>query len=158
MKKTMIFGAALLCLCSCNKAKVFTGDYAYKTSGTLTISSSDTTAVTYELRKVGQLSVVDLKSSDKDSVLLVFNELGGDITKVRAKVDGDSLHLVPYTKKLSIQTGLLQSADCAINVSGRGVRYDDIIMLDEVYDGQLTSDTITIKIHGNHIATAANRN
>ncbi len=38
------------------------------------------------------------------------------------------------------------------------MRYDDIIMLDEVYDGELTSDTTTIKIYGSHIATVANRN
>ena len=52
MKKTVIFAVALLGLCSCNKAKIFTGDYAYKTSGTLTISNTDTTAVPYELKQV----------------------------------------------------------------------------------------------------------
>lgn len=158
MKKTVIFAVALLGLCSCNKAKIFTGDYAYKTSGTLTISRTDTTAVLYELKQVGQLNVIDLKSSKKDSVLLVFNELGGNITTVRAKVDGDSLRLVPYTKTISLQSGLLQSVSGEIKVSGCGVRYDDIIMLDEVYDGELTSDTTTIKIYGSHIATVANRN
>lgn len=157
-KKTVIFAAALLCLCSCNKAKVFTGDYSYKTSGTLTISRSDTTEIPYELKQIGQLSVIDLKSSDKDSVLLVFNELTGGVTTVHAKVDGDSLRIVPYTKTISVTSGLLQSANCEINVSGRGVRYDDIIMLDEVYDGEITSDTTTAKIHGSHIATVANRN
>lgn len=153
----MIFAAALLCLCSCNKAKVFTGDYSYKTSGTLTISRSDTTEIPYDLNRIGQLSVIDLKSSDKDSVLLVFNELTGGVTTVRAKVDGDSLRIVPYTKNISVAIGL-QSADCEIEVSGRGVRYDDIIMLDETYNGEAKNDTVTIKIHGNHISTVANRN
>lgn len=158
VKRNLFFIFILIGCCACsNDARLLSGDYSYKTSGTLTISRSDTTEIPYDLNRIGQLSVIDLKSSDNDSVLLVFNELTGGVTTVRAKVDGDSLQIVPYTKNISVVIGL-QSADCEIEVNGRGVRYDDIIMLDETYNGEAKTDTITIKIHGNHISTVANRN
>lgn len=157
MKKTMIYAAVLLGLCSCNQAKIFSGDYSYKTTGMVTLVPNDTTSIEHEIKHIGTLSVVDLKSSDKDSILLIFNELGGSLTTVRAKVDDDSVWLTPYTKTISLQDGLL-TVDGEVTVMGRGVRYDDIIMLDEVYDGVIVSDTTNIKIHGEHISTVANRN
>src|SRR5574344_2164529 len=141
MKKIMIFMAVLVCCSACqNDAKLFSGDYSYKLSG-----------------KIGQLSVIDLKTEDKDSVLLIFNELAGSLSTVHAYVVEDSIYLMPYTKTMTFISGT-KTEDYEIKITGKGVRYDDVIMLDEVYDGKISDQSKNATIHGDHISTVANRN
>ena len=74
MKRNLFFSLILIGCCACsNDARLLSGDYSYKTSGSVVIST-DTEEITYQLPdKIGQLNVVDLKATDKDSVLLVLH-------------------------------------------------------------------------------------
>jgi uncharacterized lipoprotein NlpE involved in copper resistance len=140
-----------------NDAKQFLGDYSYKTSGSVTVKT-DSTTFSYRLAdKIGQLDVVDLKSSDKDSVLLVMNEMGGGVTIIRAGVSGDSVFPVPYMRALILNVGKVNST-FNVQVSGSGVRYDETIVLNEIYDGALDDDSVNVTIYGNDICTVAEKN
>ena len=157
MKRNLFLSLILIGCCACsNDARLLSGDYSYKTSGSVVVAT-DTEEVTYQLPdKIGQLNVVDLKATDKDSVLLVFNEMGGNLTTTYARISGDSIELLPYTTTLSITTGS-GAGTYDITVSGRGMRYDDLIMLRETYDGTLSDDNETT-LHSENITTVANRN
>ena len=157
MKKNLFFIFILIGCCACsNDARLLSGDYSYKTSGSVVIST-DTEEITYQLPdKIGQLNVVDLKATDKDSVLLVLNEMGGSLTTIYARISADSIELQPYTTTLTITTGK-GTGTYDITVSGTGIRYDDLIMLHETYDGTLSDDNETT-LYSDNIIIVANRN
>lgn len=157
MKRNLFFIFILIGCCACsNDARLLSGDYSYKTSGSVVIST-DTEEITYQLPdKIGQLNVVDLKATDKDSVLLVLNEMGGSLTTIYARISADSIELQPYTTTLTITTGK-GTGTYNITVSGTGIRYDDLIMLHETYDGTLSDDNETT-LYSDKIITVANRN
>lgn len=157
MKRNLFFSLILIGCCACsNDARLLSGDYSYKTSGSVVIST-DTEEIPYQLPdKIGQLNVVDLKATDKDSVLLVLNEMGGSLTTIYARISADSIELQPYTTTLTITTGK-GTGTYDITVSGTGIRYDDLIMLHETYDGTLSDDNETT-LYSDNIITIANRN
>ena len=157
MKRNLFFFFFLIGCCACsNDARLLSGDYSYKTSGSVVIAT-DTEEVTYQLPdKIGQLNVVDLKATDKDSVLLVLNEMGGSLTTIYARISADSIELQPYTTTLTITTGK-GTGTYDITVSGTGIRYDDLIMLHETYDGTLSDDNETT-LYSDNIIIVANRN
>ncbi|MDD6781921.1 MAG: hypothetical protein PUD89_03190 [Bacteroidales bacterium] len=157
MKRNLFFSLILIGCCACsNDARLLSGDYLYKTSGSVVIST-DTEEITYQLPdKIGQLNVVDLKATDKDSVLLVLNEMGGSLTTIYARISADSIELQPYTTTLTITTGK-GTGTYDIIVSGTGIRYDDLIMLHETYDGTLSDDNETT-LYSDNIIIVANRN
>lgn len=157
MKRNLFFSLILIGCCACsNDARLLSGDYSYKTSGSVVIST-DTEEIPYQLPdKIGQLNVVDLKATDKDSVLLVLNEMGGSLTTIYARISADSIELQPYTTTLTITTGK-GTGTYDITVSGTGIRYDDLIMLNETYDGTLSDDNETT-LYSDNIITVANRN
>ncbi len=157
MKRNLFFSLILIGCCACsNDARLLSGDYSYKTSGSVVIST-DTEEIPYQLPdKIGQLNVVDLKATDKDSVLLVLNEMGGSLTTIYARISADSIELQPYTTTLTITTGK-GTGTYDITVSGTGIRYDDLIMLHETYDGTLSDDNETT-LYSDNIIIVANRN
>ncbi|MDY4512912.1 MAG: hypothetical protein SPE10_05635 [Paludibacteraceae bacterium] len=157
MKRNLFLSLILIGCCACsNDARLLSGDYSYKTSGSVVIST-DTEEITYQLPdKIGQLNVVDLKATDKDSVLLVLNEMGGSLTTIYARISADSIELQPYTTTLTITTGK-GTGTYDITVSGTGIRYDDLIMLHETYDGTLSDDNKTT-LYSDNIIIVANRN
>ena len=157
MKRNLFLSLILIGCCACsNDARLLSGDYSYKTSGSVVIAT-DTEEVTYQLPdKIGQLNVVDLKATDKGSVLLVFNEMGGNLTTTYARISADSIELQPYTTTLTITTGK-GTGTYDITVSGTGIRYDDLIMLHETYDGTLSDDNETT-LYSDNIIIVANRN
>ncbi|MGN0187019.1 MAG: hypothetical protein ACI392_04655 [Paludibacteraceae bacterium] len=159
MKRNFIFALALIGCCACsNNARILSGDYSYKTSGTAIVITDNTDTTTIQLTdRIGQLNVVDLQANDKDSVLLIFNEMGGSVTTVRARTSSDSIYLTPYVLRQSITTGGT-SGTYEITVSGTGIRYDDLIVLQQTYDGRLDDDKKTATLHSDNIITVANRN
>lgn len=158
-KTTLLLGILALAFTSCqNDAKIFAGSYSYKTSGKV-ILTTGTTEVPYQLtNKIGQLKVIDFKSTNNDSVLLVMNEMGGGVTTIRAKVVKDSIFITPYTRSTFLLLGDSIQGDFTINVTGKGVMYNKFIIWNEVYEGRLDNDTIETMIHGDNILTVAERN
>ena len=93
---------AVLFFYSCQKegVKSFLGDYSYKTSGVVNVDSNGV-SYTFKLPdKIGHISIVEL---NKDSVLIIKNEMMGEVQTLQAKVDGDSIFINSYEKQLSFQ-------------------------------------------------------
>ncbi len=151
---------AVLFFYSCQKegVKSFLGDYSYKTSGVVNVDSNGV-SYTFKLPdKIGHISIVELS---KDSVLIIKNEMMGEVQTLQAKVDGDSIFINSYEKQLSFpksDTGHIESAKWIIHVSGgKGRMYDkNTITFVENYQG--TNDDTTLTISGENILTVLERN
>ena len=107
MKKFRVFVLPLyvLCLifCSCNglTAGYIEGTYSYKTSGVVSITNGSSTT---DASLDNLMGTLDIKRLNGDSILLIFNELNGDMVSVAAQVKGDSILMPPYQKVFSITT------------------------------------------------------
>lgn len=146
MMKRILFAAALLtAACSCTKegAARFEGYYSYKLSGTVSFeaaSSSSTSGglapdnVTFTiLPESGQLNILteDKKSG---SVLMTLNAVGGDVTTITGKAEGNSLLLDDSAKRIHFEiSGTPASRN--LTLSGTGKRLDDMLIIEFTASG-----------------------
>lgn len=150
----------VLALAGCQKegVKLFLGDYSYKTSGVVLVDSGGVAYTCKLPDKIGHISIVELS---KDSVLIIKNEMMGEVQTLPAKVVGDSIFISSCVKQLSFpksDTGHIESAKWIIHVSGgKGRMYDkNTITFVENYQG--TNDDTTLTISGENILTVLERN
>lgn len=176
-KKTLCLCLCMMTLAACkNEVTTTTGDYTYKTSGVVEISATLADGTSHLQRvtlpdETGQLQVINLHSSD--SLLLLFNQLGGSAWQNTATVKDQQLTFPAYEHTLALtvedvrfdtlpMTGTVvrdsvhqrEVFDCT--VSGTGHTYDDAIVLTLQYTG--TSRTSEKTLKGTDIQTIAKRN
>ncbi len=174
MKRFLVMLAAVaaivLTAASCSKegVKRFSGNYSFKTSGTVTAVpvSSDTAAseeaVTVSLTaESGQMSIVTADKSAGD-MIVAMNILGGDVITFNANADDKLLTIEPFTRTLtlkvsSILTDLL-TATATVTVSGTAERYDNSLLFDLVYDGGYTFDGVEYTIVSSDVQCWAKSN
>ena len=167
----------MMTLAACkNEVTTTAGDYTYKTSGVVKISATLADGTSHQQRvtlpdETGQLQVINLHSGD--SLLLLFNQLGGSAWQNTATVKDQQLTFPSYEHTLSLtvedvrfdtlpMTGTVvrdsvhqrEVFDCT--VSGIGHTYDDAIVLTLQYTG--TSRTSEKTLKGTDIQTIAKRN
>ncbi|MDD4142359.1 MAG: hypothetical protein PHR20_06170 [Bacteroidales bacterium] len=167
MKKLQIIIVCILPLflltsCEKNYSKKFTGDYTFKTTGTITVEMEETSSVMdIELtNEIGQLDIMDV--DEKDRVLVIKDVLNGDIYTAYAQVTDNAIGLdtISITRQLYIDTTLyLIEIKSAIT----GVMYGDKIIFNEVYSGDLIKDRSTAtevvgRIVDSDVSTVATRN
>lgn len=168
MKKAKLAIICLLALCACSKTSVkrFSGDYSFKTSGTLTVErilpegdSTIPTSFTVKLpNEIGQLEISAL-NSDEDSVLVVMNTLGGEVIVTHAYCDGNQIFLRDFVK--SHRSFNLDNLfmDKDLQVSGQGEIFDDnTLIINMTYQGEAHNNLIDYSLYGNDIRMAATRN
>lgn len=143
---------------ACSKeAKTLSGDYSYKKTGSIQIAT-DTTSITLHLNnEIGQLNIIDLNAEEGNKVMLVYNTMNGDIITTNATITGDTLKIDPYNRQLSIQTDSI-SGKFDIEVRGYGVRYDNLILFNEIYEGEIEENQNKATVYGDDIKTIAERN
>ncbi len=151
---------AVLFFYSCQKegVKSFLGDYSYKTSGVVLLDSSGISYTCKLPDKIGHISIVAL---GEDSVLIIKNEMMGEVQTLQAKVVGDSIFINPYVKQMSIpksDTGHIVGTDFIVRINnGKGKMYDkNTITYVENYQGANEDTTLTIS--GENILTVLERN
>lgn len=139
MKKSLFLMVIATIVCvSCKdttEVRSAMGTYSYKSTGTIKID----TLSPIDLSEQGAMDIVSLKN--KDSVLVTFNELFGDVYATYACIKGKNITLNPFTRKIDPSTILL--AQRTIQVSGEGKVYDGTITLHLEYH-QLPTDTIPV--------------
>ena len=151
---------AVLFFYSCQKegVKSFLGDYSYKTSGVVNVDSNGV-SYTFKLPdKIGHISIVELS---KDSVLIIKNEMMGEVQTLPAKVVGDSIFISSCVKQMSLpksDTGHFAGNDLTVRIfNGRGRIFDkNTVTYVEDYQGANEDTTLTMR--GENILTVLERN
>jgi len=130
------------------------GTYSYKTSGimeldSLTQGASDT-LIQVAFTEMGALEVVSLK--DKDSVLITFNELMGDVYSTRGSIKGNEIVLQPFFRRF-MNAKVINPTTIA--VTGNGQIYDSSIVMNLNYSG-LADDSLALT--ANNVQLIAKKN
>lgn len=130
---------------SCNReTKQFTGNYSYKLSGEVSIVNEDGNLSYRLVHKNGQMNILEDKSQP-NRLIITMNEMNGGCYTIPATVKGDSIVFLPYEFSTNILIsdsgpGLFSgdnplSIVYAIRASGGGQLNDDILMVDEQWEG-----------------------
>ena len=169
MKKAFLITVfALLALSSCQKSgmHLFRGDYSFKTSGSVIFNEIvpagyilEPVSFTVSLpNEIGQLEISAL-GSEKDSLLVVINTMGGEVIVTQALCDGREIILKDFTKNALIFSGDTITMKNTLHVQASGQMYEDnTIILDMIYDGEAETIGRNYKIHGDNIRMVATRN
>ena len=167
MKKQLLFLLSIICLCGCNQLTIndIAGDYSYATSGMLTLTEGTTI---YDVSLDNVMGTLDIQRLPQgDSILLVFNELLGDLVTVRAEVKGDSILMPTYQKVFSITTEANNSlidiiptrSKYIVSLTGDGYIMDDMIVFNQrINSGKLLENGRTVTVKSNSIKTVAKKN
>lgn len=161
MKTKPLMMAALLCaalsIVSCKKdaSRQIIGSYTYKTGGTVTFEGE--TEASGLFPEQGQLHIVD---SGDGHVILTFNDITGGADVATAVVDGNSVTIDgTFTKFVSISdNGILKEGAGRVKCSGSGKKYDNILILDLRYEGNIDTGLNTKKIMESDIHCVAQEN
>lgn len=168
MKRLDLFAAAtgllLLLAGSCTKdgAELFTGYYSFKTGGTLETrreysdESIESDTVTLPLTsESGQLNILHEKDN---KVILAFNIMGGDPVVVNGSVNADNeLVLEKTTRLITVKDGAL-SPQFTVTISGRGKKYDDVVIFNLKYDGSASTTLRNYTIISSNVQCVAKIN
>jgi len=122
------------------------GTYSYKTSGTLTVD----TLLGISFFEQGAMDIVSLKN--KDSVLVTFNELLGDVYSTRGSIVGNEIRLQPFFRRF-VNAKVINPI--TIVVTGNGQIYDSSIVLNLNYSG-LANDSLALT--ANNVQLIAKKN
>ena len=146
MKKILIIctlaTAMLLCCVSCQRGtRSLLGDYSYKISGEVTISSDDGEVTHLMVNKRGQMNILRDHISD-GHVTITLNESTGGAYYCSALVKGDSLIVEPHSFSTNIITGdninpLQENSSLVFSIvaSGKGIHNGDILLIEEQWSG-----------------------
>lgn len=148
MMKRILFAAALLAAaCSCTKegAARFEGYYSYKLSGTISFEATTPGSTTEELApdnmtfsispESGQLNILteDKKSG---SVVMTMNAIGGNVSTMKGKAEGNSLVLDDSARRISFElSSTAVDRTQTLTMSGTGKRLDDMLIMEFTASG-----------------------
>jgi len=118
------------------------GTYSYKSSGTLVLDSlnqgTSDTLIQVAFTEIGALEVISMK--DKDSVMVTFNELLGDVYSTRGSIKGNEIILQPFFRRF-VNGKIIYPTTIA--VTGNGHIYDSSIVMNLNYSG-LAEDSLAL--------------
>ena len=169
MKKIVfVLILGLIAFSSCQKSgmRLFRGDYSFKTSGSVVMDeivpaghTEEPVSYTVHLpNEIGQLEISDL-GNEKDSLLVVMNTLGGEVTVTHAFCDGNEIYLKEFTKNTLLFTGDSITVKNEVRVRASGQLYEDnTLILNMIYEGEAEVNERGFTIHGDNIRLVAKRN
>lgn len=159
--------ACMLLFASCNKVSVndFEGDYSFKISGNVVLSTGSEDINEVLTAESGQMSI---KRIEGDSVMVVMNIMNGDVLITTGVVDDNSLVLNSFERSLKRETSVLNgvvsnSYQCTVTVDGEGTLYDDMLVFDLEYVGSGTykegiNNEVDVDVTGDNVKMAAFKN
>lgn len=138
------------------------GDYSYKISGEVTITSDNGDVTHLMVNKRGQMNILRDYISD-GHVTITLNESTGGAYYCSALVKGDSLIVEPHSFSTNIITGENinpleedRSYVFSIVASGKGIHNGDIILIEEQWSGRSSDDLQ--QLEGGKILLLAEKN
>lgn len=138
------------------------GEYTFKTSGSVTLTSGDKSETLLLNNEIGSLSIIN--KNDKDGgIILTINSSYGPVQIATGRIEGKILLIDAYTRSLVctelksqiLQPDVVKMTFDDVDVTGIGERYDDTIIFTWTYEGVSTDGIVTLK--GTNIKTIATR-
>lgn len=138
------------------------GEYTFKTSGAVTLTSEDKTETFVLDNEIGTLNVLN-KNDNNDGIVLTINSSYGPVQTTTARVAGNTLLVDAFNRTLEftelqphiLQSDVVKTTFDNVKVTGNGERYDDTIIFTWAYEGTSTDGKVTLK--GENIKTVATR-
>lgn len=172
MKRLMAIialSAVALFSVSCNKEgpKRFSGNYTFKTSGTITVREAGNESA--ELKVVslfdesGQMDVVESGKSE-GGMLVAMNALGGSVVTFEAEASGKTLTITPFNRQLTVpfaeSSGVVEVVQpvATVTVSGYAERYADALLFWLDYTGSFVHGDVTYEIVSSNVSCWAKVN
>lgn len=165
---------SLMSLISCEKegAKLFDGNYSFKTSGILTVertakvSESDASAGildipdgnrTFRLALTSESGQMNVIKTGDNSVIVTMNVVGGDAFVFSGKAEGKVLTLDPAVRFVSFRDGA-NTVSLEITVSGTAEKHDDVAVFTLEYTGGGETTLYDYKILASEVKCVAKLN
>lgn len=138
------------------------GEYTFKTSGSVTLTSGDKSETLLLNNETGNLSIIN-KDDKNDGIILTINSSYGPVQIATGRLVGKTLLIDAYNRSLEftelksqiLQPDVVKTTFNDVDVSGNGERYGDTIIFTWTYEGVSTDGTVTLK--GTNIKTIATR-
>lgn len=158
-----LLALALMSACSKNGAERFEGKWSYKTSGSVSVVVTDSLGITVGdtltavlATEAGQMHIAG--TGNDGSMMLTMNAMAGNVTVYEAFLAGSEIVLNPKSRVVNLSLGGLPSLAVNVLATGRGRRYDDILLLRMDYSGSTKSGNYTYEITGSDVDCVATSN
>lgn len=138
------------------------GEYTFKTSGSVTLTSGDQSETLLLNNETGSLSIIN--KDDKDGgIILTINSSYGPVQIATGRIEGKNVLIDSYKRSLEftelklqiLQPDVVKTTFDNVGVTGNGERYGDTIIFTWTYEGVSTDGIVTLK--GTNIKTIATR-
>ncbi|MDE5610263.1 MAG: hypothetical protein K2I66_07770 [Bacteroidales bacterium] len=161
--------ASLLLLSSCSKdIGRYKGSYSFKTSGnlmlrvvevisdTLPVSVGDTLTLPL-IDEWGQMNVV-VRDKGAKTMLVTMDVMGGDATAFEAEATESHITLLPKERYITLQILNNITQRTQVTVTGKGERYDNVLLFKLDYSGTLNAVSGKYEILESRVECVAERN
>ncbi|MDO5443546.1 MAG: hypothetical protein Q4G10_07730 [Bacteroidia bacterium] len=180
MKKRIFVLALCLCAlltagCTKDASKDIIGSYTYKTSGTVTLMATqligldEATLAMYRQMGInvdpvvvglypeqGQMHIID---TDNGKVTVTFNDLLGNADVATGRVDGSVITLDEgQVKAAQLTDGSDKMGAGIVSYTGKGAKYDDMLIIDLEYQGQFTVQDVPMTVIASDVHCVAQQN
>jgi len=139
--------------CQKSDMEVMSGSYTYKTSGIIGAVLTDSlgskepqdTLWLTQTAEQGQLNIAS-KDASSSTLILSWNDLAGNACSTQAHLEGRTVELVPNIKIVSLSKKMSVLDNVIVTYSGKGTRYDNMLIIPMQYSGvfEYESETMTI--------------
>lgn len=164
---------------SCEKSDIsqFEGSYTFKTSGKVALLPTDyvnatdeekaymaSLGISYEQVWVAlqpEQGQMHIRKTDEDSgaVIMTFNDMLGNACKASAVIKDNLISIKePEEKTVSLTDGESMLGGGFVTYSGNGIRYDDLVTIDFIYQGILMVNDISMTIVDSKVECIATKN
>ncbi|MBR1575758.1 MAG: hypothetical protein IJ654_04835 [Bacteroidales bacterium] len=121
-----------------------------------TLGSRDTSFSRHLMPESGQMHIL---GDDGQAMKVTFNVTGGDPVVFDATAEGALLRLSPVRRMVPVRREYTDTpAWSDLSVSGTGHRYENMILLDLLYEGEFHTDGIDGTVTGSRISCIATEN
>lgn len=182
MKGRFYLTALLICAiglvgCTKDSSTKIVNSYTYKISGTVTLMADQligldaATLAAYKAAGVnvdpvmvglypeqGQLHIVESKEAE-GNIILTFNDLLGNADVAVGTYSGSSLTIAEnQTKAAQLTDGSDKIGKGIVMYSGKGEKFDNMLIIDLVYNGKFTVNNIPMTVVASDVHCVAQEN
>lgn len=150
---------SLILFSSCEKGPaIYDGSYSFKTGGTMTfVTDKPDTVTSGYTSEMGQMHIM-LTDDDDKPLMVTMNMLGGSVVAFEAKENDGEIELLPRKRLFKININGISYTDVELEMSGRGQKYKDIIVLDLSLEGSFSRFDTEYRVSDCDIECVATRN
>ena len=154
-RNVFLLVSAVILLAGCNTdVWQMAGEYSYKISGRVEITSEDDDVVRSLPDEMGVLRILQVDNKS-DEVMLTMNQLGGSVFTTSGTIAEKKIEIEEFERTVKVAPVALEK-EFTVTVNGYGERYGNTIVFYLAYEGE-TEDG-EYQLSGEGIQMVADRN